>query len=80
MTIDRATETVRRPDGMALDVERCIECGTCDALLPGIMNRPERIAISQASLEAMALCPVGALRWLEGLQWERKGDQLTWNH
>jgi len=57
---------LRRPVAMALDPEVCIECGVCDDLAPGMLERPERIAITQATLEAMAQCPVGALHWLEG--------------
>ncbi|MEJ2287261.1 MAG: hypothetical protein P8Y02_01230 [Deinococcales bacterium] len=55
-----------RPTAMALDTERCIECGACEDLAPGLLARPERITINPATLEAMAVCPVGAIHWLEG--------------
>lgn len=51
---------------MTLDVDRCIDCGACDDVAPGMLARPERIAIAHGTLEAMAACPVGALHWLEG--------------
>ncbi len=56
---------------MMLDREVCIECGACEWLVPGMLRGPERIVITQGTLEAMAQCPVGAIRWLEGL--ERRG-------
>lgn|GEM_PF-1195130 len=57
---------LRRPVAMTLDREVCIECGACDDFVPGLLERAERIAITPASLEAMACCPVGAIHWLEG--------------
>lgn len=56
---------LRRPVAMTLDREVCIECGACDEFVPGLLEGPGRIAITQASLEAMAACPVGAIHWLE---------------
>ena len=57
---------VRRPVAMTLDRAVCIECGACDELVPGLIERAARIAVTAASLEAMAVCPVGAIHWLEG--------------
>lgn len=63
---DGKGDPLRRPEAMTLDIERCIDCGACDELAPAIMARSERITVTQVALEAMAVCPVGALRWLEG--------------
>lgn len=71
---DGTTASLRRPAAMALDLERCIDCGTCETLAPGILAGPGRIAITPRSLEAMALCPVGALHWLETIPTERTDD------
>lgn len=71
---DGTTTTLRRPQAMALDPVRCIDCGACETLDPGILAQPGRIAITPRSLEAMALCPVGALHWLETLPNERTDD------
>ena len=57
---------VRRPVGMTVDRAVCIECGACDDLVPGLLGPPDSIAITPATLEAMAVCPVGAIHWLEG--------------
>ncbi len=57
---------VRRPVAMTLDRAVCIECGACDDLVPGLRERAACIAITPATLEAMAVCPVGAIHWLEG--------------
>lgn len=50
---------------MYIDRERCIECGLCDAFSPGMSERHDLIAITDSTLEAMAACPVGAIRWDE---------------
>ena len=60
---------------MMLDREVCIECGACEDLVPGMLQGPERIAITQATVEAMAHCPVGAIRWLEALEGEDPHDE-----
>jgi ferredoxin len=56
---------LRRPPAMRVDTAACVRCGLCDAILPGVLAHPERIATSPAALEAMAACPTGAIVWLE---------------
>lgn len=55
----------RRPRGMYIDRDRCIECGLCEVFTPGMSERTDIIAITESTLEAMASCPVGAIRWDE---------------
>lgn len=62
------TEAPLRPDAMWVDPLSCIECGICEEVAPGIRNDPLRVAVSAESLEAMSVCPTGAIRWLEGDQ------------
>ena len=57
---------IARPTAIAVDAERCIDCGACEDLVPGLLDRSGRIEITPATLEAMADCPVGAIHWLEG--------------
>ena len=59
---------LRRPVAMTLDREVCIECGACDAFMPGLLECTTCIPITHESLEAMAQCPVGAIHWLEGVE------------
>ncbi len=51
---------------MWVDPETCIECGICEEVAPGITRGPLAVPVTSASLEAMAVCPTGAIRWLEG--------------
>ena len=51
---------------MRVDFARCVRCELCDALLPGVLVGPERIPVSPTALEAMAVCPIGAIVWCEG--------------
>ena len=53
---------------MWVDPLSCIECGICEEVAPGIRNDPLRVAVTAESLEAMSVCPTGAIRWLEGDQ------------
>jgi len=55
-----------RPTAMYVDKARCIECGVCVEIIPGILEGPEPFGVDEASLEAMAACPTGAIRWSEG--------------
>lgn len=55
-----------RPDAMWVDPEACIECGICEEVAPGIRDGEGHIAVSPENLEAMSVCPTGAIRWLEG--------------
>lgn len=54
-----------RPPAMWVDALVCIECGICEELSPGIRASENRIEATPGSLEAMAACPTGAIRWLE---------------
>lgn len=63
---ERPERALERPVAMRIDLETCIDCGACDDLMPGGRERPDRIAVSPATLEAMAACPIGAIVWLEG--------------
>jgi ferredoxin len=51
---------------MHVDPEVCIECGICEEVAPGIRETPGRVPVTRQTLEAMAACPTGALRWSEG--------------
>lgn len=63
---ERREMPLRRPVAMRVDLDSCIACGDCDDLVATARERPQRIAVTTASLEAMAACPVGAIVWLEG--------------
>lgn len=54
-----------RPSAMRVDPASCVRCELCDALLPGVLVGPERIPVSPSALEAMAVCPIGAIVWCE---------------
>lgn len=56
-----------RPTAMYVDRARCTECGMCLEIKPGILDAPELFGIDDESLEAMAACPTGAIRWSEGV-------------
>ena len=62
------SEPKLRPDAMWVDAEACIECGICEEVAPGIRSEPARVPVTSESLEAMSVCPTGAIRWLEGEQ------------
>lgn len=57
---------IRRPEAMWIDMQTCICCGVCDELVPGILEDARHVPVTEGTLEAMAACPVGAIRWLEG--------------
>lgn len=48
---------------MYVDQEACIECGICDEIAPGIRGSPDRVPVDAITLEAMANCPTGAIKW-----------------
>lgn len=50
---------------MRVDLARCVRCELCDALLPGVLSGPDRIPVSPSALEAMTVCPTGAIVWCE---------------
>ncbi len=66
----------RRPLGMFIDRQRCIECGLCDVFAPGTFERTDLIPINEATLEAMAACPTGAILWHEvgAITWEEQEE------
>ena len=51
---------------MWVDLEACIECGICEEVAPGIREDPLRVPVTPENLDAMSVCPTGAIRWLEG--------------
>ena len=55
-----------RPNQMRVELDACIECGLCEELSPGIRDFEEMIPVKRSTLEAMASCPTGAIRWSEG--------------
>lgn len=55
-----------RPELVYIDLNVCVMCGVCEDLLPGVLSEHRRIAVNTAVLDAMAACPTGAIRWLEG--------------
>lgn len=58
--------TALRPSAMWIDHGSCIECGICEEVAPGMRVHDDHIAVSAQTLEAMSVCPTGAIRWLEG--------------
>lgn len=55
-----------RPEVMWIDSNACIECGLCEELAPGMLKIPDCVPVNAQTLEAMSVCPTGAIRWLEG--------------
>lgn len=53
-----------RPTRMRIDAARCQQGRLCQLLAPEI-ERDRPIAVTSATLEAMAACPTGALGWDE---------------
>lgn len=49
---------------MRIDRTRCLHGGACRLVAPEI-DDTERIAVTSATLDAMAGCPSGALTWVE---------------
>ena len=64
--MQHVNEVRLRPDSMWVDPLACIECGICEEVAPGIRDAPWRIKVTAESLEAMSVCPTGAIRWAEG--------------
>ncbi len=54
-----------RPEFMWLDPLSCVQCGLCEQFVPDISRHGQRLPVTGQSLDAMAACPVGAIRWLE---------------
>lgn len=55
-----------RPNAMRVDRARCIDCELCWLIAPVIRENPDRIPVTGDTLEAMAVCPGGAIVWCEG--------------
>jgi len=54
-----------RPDFMHIDPVRCIGCGLCEDIAPGMWDNLQQVPVTGRTLEAMSACPTGAIRWLE---------------
>ena len=57
---------LRRPSSVYIDGQRCIECGVCEQISPGILGAASTVPVSELVLDAMAACPTAAIRWSEG--------------
>jgi len=68
---------LHRPTAMYVDKGRCIECGVCLEIKPGLLDGPTLFGIDDESLEAMAACPTGAIRWSEGESGMKQLDVRT---
>lgn len=55
-----------RPDSMFVDAERCTGCGMCEEVAPGMLADLTHVPVNTHTIEAMSVCPTGAIRWLEG--------------
>ncbi len=51
---------------MYVDADACIECGICDEIAPGSREDPAHVPVTSLTIEAMANCPTGAIKWAEG--------------
>lgn len=68
---------LRRPTEVYVDYQRCIGCGICEQIVPGILAAPEPVnetlgkplvrsfPVTDLLLDAMAACPTAAIRWRE---------------
>lgn len=54
-----------RPRAMRIEPSACIVCELCYPLAPALRWPGAVVAIDDATLDAMAVCPSGALRWIE---------------
>lgn len=55
-----------RPQHVYIDTTRCIECGLCEQISPGLLSAGSTVVVSDLVLDAMAVCPTAAIRWSEG--------------
>lgn len=55
-----------RPEEMYVDMDACIECGICDQIAPGIREDVSHVLATSLTIDAMASCPTGAIKWAEG--------------
>lgn len=61
---DNASE-LSRPTAIRIDEALCNQCELCLIVAPVIAADRARIPVTPDTLEAMALCPTGALLWRE---------------
>lgn len=66
-----------RPDSIYIDLNACVLCGLCEDVLPGALDLHARMSVTPAALDAMAACPTGAIRWLEGATGMQQLDVRT---
>jgi len=59
---------LRRPSHVYVDAERCIRCEVCEDVAPGTLAAAFAgpLTADERTLDAMAACPTGAIRWWEG--------------
>ncbi len=55
-----------RPHSVYVDPGRCIRCDACEEVYPGLLAEERPVPVDEQVLDAMAACPTGAIRWLEG--------------
>lgn len=54
-----------RPDAMRIDEAACIHCELCFEIAPVFRDGANRVPVTDETLDAMAACPTGAIRWCE---------------
>lgn len=60
------SQALVRPTAMWIDPASCVLCGLCEEFIPLESLAGALLPVTAGSLEAMALCPTGAIRWVEG--------------
>lgn len=73
--------TLARPQSVYIDGQRCIRCGVCEQIVPGLLSLgggagavsgalsgplPANLQVDDELLDAMSACPTAAIRWSEG--------------
>lgn len=53
-----------RPTEMARDTAICVDCGMCEEIASGVDWNADGVEVMPLSLDAMAACPVGAIKWI----------------
>jgi ferredoxin len=56
---------VTRPAAICIDEAACIHCELCFEIAPVFRSGARRVAVTDETLDAMAACPVSAIRWCE---------------
>lgn len=67
-----------RPVAMNLEEARRIHCDLCYDIAPIIRGREARIPVTHGTLEAMAVCPTGAIVWCEEPDVRDVVDEASW--